>query len=374
MCLTGRSSSTDSMEIRTRNSIRVRIFPVSLEPSRQRRAQEPIDLQYIRYARPRSSRTMAPPQSPLIEPRPRRSLSSISLSSSPVRSRPLRFGFPFLRRVSRREDETGTSRPRGRGRSPRPFIVDPPRDVQIRSLQRRSSFLRIQSISPRRSRSVETREPEGDTDTPAVDESRTIAIQPIRRIRLPRVRTPSPERERPRRRPTVEIHNDRSTSRGRQRNRSPVVRQVRFAPDVEFNENRARNRSPGPETSGRSQGPAPSTTRRYVHIDRSLCRDRHSSFRRGPSPVVVRRPATARTSPPPRSNRLRPRIIQVGNREIAQQGQSVVEEGRRRRTREGFLHGVSMPWRSSERSRLTRSGSERIVYERSPQQRDGRWQ
>lgn len=356
MCLTGWSSSTDSMELRTRNTIRVRIFPVSLEPSRQRRAQEPIDLQYIRYARPRSSRTMAPPQSPVIEPRPRRRLSSISLSSSPVRSRPLRFGFPFLRRVSRREDETGTSRPRGRGRSPRPFIVDPPRDVQIRSLQRRSSSLRIQSISPRRSRSVETREPEGDTDTPAVDESRTVAIQPIRRIRLPRVRTPSPERERPQRRPTVEIHNDRSTSRGRQRNRSPVVRQVRFAADVEFNENRARNRSPGPETSGRSQAPAPSTTPR------------------GPSPVVVRRPATARTSPPPRSNRLRPRIIQVGNREIAQQGQSVVEEGRRRRTREGFLHGVPMPWRSSERSRLTRSGSERIVYERSPQQRDGRWQ
>ncbi|KAL4889096.1 hypothetical protein BDV59DRAFT_121922 [Aspergillus ambiguus] len=352
MCFAPLSSDTSPMEIRTRRVIRRRFFGDGLEPTRYYCTQEPSALHPVRY---RTPHTMAPPRLYTIEPRPqtRRRLSSLSLPPSPVRSRPLNLCVPFIGRVSRPADETGPHRSGGRGRLSRLFIVDPPRTIEVRSPGTTRRSPRIQSVSPR-GRSTQDRRPEEEVHPVAHP-------QPSPRIRPPRERTPSIESDRPRRRRTVEVHNERSTSRGRQRNRtSPGMRQVRFAVDVEFNENRARHRSAGPETSPRRSGEA----------DGSMCRDRHSPVRR-PSPAVERIPAVGNA----RSNRLPPRIIQMGNREIARQGLSVFEEGRRRRRREGFLHSGLMPWnRQSARPRLSRSRSERVVYERDHRQRDGRWQ
>ncbi|RDW90878.1 putative RNA binding protein [Aspergillus mulundensis] len=345
------------MEIRTRKIIRRYVTKDGGGIFRRPKVLERDEYYYNRHAQRTRSEESHSPSYRIIETRePLRSRSSPSplrrRDTSPIRSKPFIMRMPYtIRRVTRRADEYEPKQ-RGRDRSPRTFVVDPPPETPYawpKSERRRSPSPNIRYISPRRKptlRRVSPRRPSPrrpappplrrETETTVVVENTPRESRSLERRkgpRPPRERTPVVEREPVRRRPAaVEIH--QSPERRREHSGSTGRRQVRFAEDInrEDFENRARKNEE--YSLSESDIDYRDETRRRIH-ERRVRRDLDDTPRhRYVSPERRTYRITDLPRPSVRSSRLRPQIIQDGNREISEDGDRIYAEARRRREQE----------------------------------------
>ncbi|KAF7594294.1 hypothetical protein BBP40_009694 [Aspergillus hancockii] len=334
---------------------------------------------------------MDPPRYKVVEPknlRWSRVPSDISIRTlSPIRSRPLKFRFPFLGRAVNPEQEsesepepewesnpgTDTSsdsdeecirRPRCRDRSRRLFVVD--NTDKIRWARRRT----LRSPPPKtRPRTKVFAGP--DYEVGGFDIS--FRCPQLRQLpggsRPPRERTPvsgcgSPRRGRGPR--IVEIHNGHRVGARGERGRSPVRRQVRFASDVEFEKNTNRVR----ETKVRE--------REHYHV-RSPHRhitELNSDYGTTDSGATCRLLSPERTHTERWrrtrlvSERARPQIIHDGNYQMSEAAERLGKEAWRQHSRESLLRDLKS---HSGWHRCARRSDERILYGRDHRQFDWRW-
>ncbi|KAB8232337.1 putative RNA binding protein [Aspergillus alliaceus] len=370
------------MEVRTKEFIRTRILgkaacsrPLGRDPT----------ILYIQHAQPKSSRSMDSPRYKIIEPRkpkrPRVPSDSTIRTSSPIRSRPLRFRFALLGRIGELEQEPepesevewesnsdtdtstvsngeSTCRPRGRDKSRRRFVVHKP-DDEIRIARRT-----VQSSSPKlqstRSRTKFMFESDNGADAFDISSRYPRSRQLSRGARKPRERTPVSDREPSRRGPRiVKIHNDHRASPCEKRAPSPGRhRRVRFASDVEYvkNTNRARDS----KVSDRERERYHVESRHHHSPSIGGLNNNYGSGNSG---------ATCRVRTPERtfSEHARPRIIQDGKRQMSEAAERIRKEAWRQHTREGLLRNFKS---YSGRCRCTRRSDERIIYGGSNRQYD----
>ncbi|KAL4925893.1 putative RNA binding protein [Aspergillus undulatus] len=315
------------MEIRKRKVIRRYVYTDGGGICRRPKSFERDDYYYRRYAQHKRTEERHSPAYRIIETReslrPRAGLNKLwRRDQSPVRSEPFTMRMPYNKRVSPAVDYY-ESRPRGRARSPRPFVVDHVPEIRYawpKTRRQRCPSPDIRHISPRRRSCL--RRP---SSPPLAREETTVIVDDAPREgrslerhngpRRPRERTPVVEREPVRRRGrTVEIH--QPPERTRQRSRNSRRRQVRFAEDVDYEEyDRPRRRDEpyhiddSDDGRPRYRSPSPGGTM-YRMTGASRCR-RSETISEGA--------------------RLRPRIIQDGNREISEAGDRIYGEARRRR-------------------------------------------
>ncbi|KAL4962642.1 putative RNA binding protein [Aspergillus stella-maris] len=345
------------MEIRSRKVIRRYVSTDGGGFCRRPKLSERDDYYYRRYAQHTRSEDRRPTTYRIVETReplrPRTGLNRLwTRDTSPIRSEPFKMRMPYSKRVSPKVDYY-ESRPRGRARSPRPFVVDPAPEIRYawpKSERRRSPSPEIRYVSPRRRPSPHLSREEKITvvsdEAPREGRSAERPNGP----RRPRERTPVVEREPVRRseRP-VEIHH--SPERRPARSRSSGRRQVRFAEDVDYEEyDRARKRN------DYYQLDSDDDSQRRRHFRNRLfpedVYDRSSYRRLSPERRAYR---SADSSPYRRSDaltegsRLRPRIIQDGSRKFLEAGDRIYGESRRRRRElERDLHDLvshSSSWR-----------------------------
>ncbi|KAE8348220.1 hypothetical protein BDV28DRAFT_144061 [Aspergillus coremiiformis] len=350
------------MEVRTRKIIRTRVFgtgtygrPLGRDPT----------VLYIRYAQPKSLRKVDPPRYKIIEPkkpkRPRLPSDTSIRTSSPARSRPLRFRFPFLSRISASEQESelesevnwdssldtdastdsdgdSVCRPRGRDRSHRLFVISKADELRRRTLRSPSPKIRFTRKVPFGSNNTEY-----EFNTSPFAGSR----QPSRGSRQQRERTPTPERESSMRGGrVVEIPKDHRTSPCEGRGHSPGRRRVRFASEVQY----VRNTNKAKEARVREleRHHVRPTLRRGIPVS-NLDSD-HDAAKSG---------ATCHLHLSERkfSERGRPRIIQDGNRHMSDAAERIRKEAWRRHSRENLLRDLKSyrTWR-----RCTHRSGERI--------------
>ncbi|KAL4916902.1 cyclin-domain-containing protein [Aspergillus aurantiobrunneus] len=337
------------MEIRTRKVIR---RYVSSDSGGQRKRPKVFDRDeyyYRRHAQQRRSEERHSPTHRIIETRePLRSRASLNTlwrrDSSPIRSQPFKMRLPYIKRVTPATDYY-ESRPRGRTRSSRPFVVDPAPEIRYawpKSERPRPLSPEIRCISPRRKPSLRRPSPR-----PLERErERTVVVDAIPREgrslerpkgpRPPRARTPVIEREPVRRRQrAVEIH--QSPERRQERSRSIGGRQVRFAEDINYEEyrNRPRGRKeyylPECDDDGRDE------------IRRRLCgrrvpNDRPRYRHLSPDRTTYRK---IYLSGPSERGHLRPRIIQDGNHGFSEASNRIYAESQRRGQERDFHNLVS---------------------------------
>jgi peptidylprolyl isomerase len=148
--------------------------------------------------------------------------------------------------------------------------------------------------------------------------------------RPPRERTPVVEREPVRRRSrTVEIHQTPEQARGR--TESAGRRQVRFAENIDYEEYGTRPRRCNEYQLSESDDNFRDEIRRRIferRVPRNI--DGRPRYRRIP-PESSSYQTTDLPRATIRPSRLRPRIIQDGNREILEAGDRIYAEARRRR-------------------------------------------
>ncbi|KAL4903719.1 hypothetical protein BDW74DRAFT_156099 [Aspergillus multicolor] len=344
------------MEVRTRKIIRRYVTKDGGGIFRRPKNLDRDEYYYNRHAHRARSEESHSPSYHIIETRePLRSRSSPSFlrrrDTSPVRSKPFKMRLPYtIKRVTRRADDY-EPKPRGRDRSPRTFVVDPPeiRYAWPKSERRRSPSPEIHYISPKRKpslRRVSPRRssPRGLSPLPLRRETETTVVvedtpreprslERRRGPRPPRERTPVIEREPLRRRPAVvEIH--QSPDRRRERSGSTGRRQVRFAEDIIREEYEPRARRRDEYSLSESDIDYRDEPRCRVH-ERRVRRDLDDIPRyRYASPERKSYRSTDLPRPSVRPSCLRPRIIQDGNREISEDGDRIYAEARRRREQE----------------------------------------
>ncbi|KAB8215431.1 hypothetical protein BDV33DRAFT_180930 [Aspergillus novoparasiticus] len=373
------------MEVRTRKFIRTRVFGTGTCSHPLGRDHAVL---YIRHAQPKSPRMKDPTRYKIIEPRkPRQAKVSSNIfirTSSPMRSRPPRFRFPFLGRTTESDqdpvtesevewesspDEVSTDsdrgvvcRPRGRHQSRQMFVVGKPENERrtqrrvLRSPPPKKQLIR----SPAKGHFGSDIEADGTDVSPRYPRLRRTS----RSSREPKDTTLISEHEHPRREASIlEIHNHHRASPCEERVRSPDRRKVRFARDVEYvkNTNRAR------ETRDRERERHHVRSYRHGPSFSSLNRDygtadSGASYRLG-SPERPFKEHCRRTSAS--SERARPRIIQVGNRRMSEAAERTRKEAWRQHSREGLLR--DMKWQSGWRH-YTRRSDERIIYDKDSRQ------
>ncbi|KAL5047159.1 hypothetical protein BDW71DRAFT_206641 [Aspergillus fruticulosus] len=278
-----------------------------------------------------------------------------------------------IRRVSQKTDDSET-KPRGRDRSPRPFVVDPAPEIRYawpKSERPRSLSPEIRCVSPRRKSLLPPRRPsprrpsprrlspprpsppplKRETETTVVVENlprQSRSLERPKGPRPPRERTPVVEREPVRRRlRALEIH--QTPERARERTESAGRRQVRFAEDIDHEEYGTRSRRRNEYQLSESDDDYRDEIRRRI-FERRVPRDPNDrpKYRRiSPERPTYR--STNFTRSAIRSSRLRPRIIQDGDREISEDGDRIYAEARRRRYEErdlrDFVLHSSARWR-----------------------------
>ncbi|KAL4880490.1 hypothetical protein BJY04DRAFT_219231 [Aspergillus karnatakaensis] len=380
------------MEIRTRRVVRRYVSTDTGISCKRPQVFNRDDYYYRRYAqhrqpedRHRSTHRIIETREPL---RTRTNLSNLwRRDDSPVRSQPFRMRLPFVRRVPSREDDYET-KPRGRVRSPRLFVVDPEPNVRYawpRSERPRSPSPEIRCVSPRRRPSPRSSSPislRREEETTIIDDTRRRSRSRERTSgpRPPRERTPVVEREPIRRRPSsILVH---QSPERRTRSSSSGRRQVRFSEDVEYVENRNRpryeNRRLESDDSSREE------YRSRLHRRRgSKDVDDRPRYRplspEGPTYLTAELPRLRRAEDTVISEgRLRPRIIQDGYRDISEAGDRIYAEGRRRRGQDREYHDVVSHSSSRWRRRYddsSDSSSEDESYRRSTRSRryGSRW-
>ncbi|KAE8131402.1 hypothetical protein BDV38DRAFT_264411 [Aspergillus pseudotamarii] len=373
------------MEVRTKKFIRTRVFGTGTCSHPLRRSPAVL---YLRNAQPKSPLMMDPTRYTTIEPRkPRQakvSSNTFIRTSSPMRSRPLRFRFPFLDRtaesdqdseaesevewesssdeVSIDSDRGSLCRPRGRHRSREMLVVgktENERRAQRRALWSPPPKKRL-IRSPTRDRFGSDIVADGADVSPHYPRSwRTSGGS-----REPRDMKLISEHEHPRREASIlEIHNHHRNSPCEERARSPDHRKVRFARDVEYvkNTNRAREtrdreRERHHVRSYRHSPPVSGPNRDYGTAD-SGTTYRLSSLER-PFKERCRRISAS-------SERTQPHIIHVGNRRMSEAAERIRKEAWRRHSREGLLRDMKS---QSGWLRYTRRPDERIIYDRGSRQ------
>jgi peptidylprolyl isomerase len=384
------------MEIRTRKVIRRYVSSDSARTCTRPRVYDHGEYYYRRYDQRQRSEESHSPSYRIIETReplkPRRGLNALwRRDPSPIRSQPFKMRLPFIKRVEPAKDDYAPIT-RGRTRSPRLFVVDPPetRYAWPRGERARSFSPEIRCISPRRTLSprpilkdstVEVEEPQRE---PRSRERLNVPRQP-------RERTPVVEREPVRRRRQGDIEIHQSPERRRERSGSSGRRQVRFADDIEYVKQRSRSQSrsqsrerPAHRESEREDDDIYDRMRRR-HLDR---RDSEIIYNRpryrDPSPEgpVYRKSSPPRlwsetfrreTLRPLGRTRPRPRIIQDGESDLSEAGDRIYAEARRRRSQvHDLISNSSSRWRqrfdnmrdfsSEDESYLRGSGSRRYSW------------
>ncbi|KAB8255900.1 hypothetical protein BDV32DRAFT_130042 [Aspergillus pseudonomiae] len=368
------------MEIRTKKIIRTRVFGTGT--CGHSLTRDPAVL-YIRHAQPKSPRMMDLPRYKIIEPRKPREAkvpSDIFIrTSSPLRSRPLKFRFPFLDRTAESDQDSETESdvewesssdevsidsdresvcsPRGRHRSRQMFVAGKPeneRGAQRRTLQSPPPKTRL-FRSPTKVCFGSDIEVDGADVSPHYPRSRRPSGGPHQ----PRDTTPISRHEHPRREARiVEIHNHHRASPCEERVRSPDRRKVRFASDVEYvkNTNRARDTRVREQERYHARPPRHGPSIRGPESNyRATCR--RSSPER---PLMGRCRRTSASG-----ERARPRIIHVGNRQMSEAAERIRKEAWRRHSREDLLCDMKSQggWR-----RYTRRSDDRIIYNRGSRQ------
>ncbi|KAL2872259.1 putative RNA binding protein [Aspergillus lucknowensis] len=346
------------MEIRTRKVIRRYVSRDSGGACKRPRIYDQGEYYYRRYAQRRGPEERYSPTYRIIETReplkPRASLNTLwRRDSSPIRSQPFKMCLPFVKRVVEPTRNDYERKPRGRARSPRPFVVDPPeiRYAWPKTERARSLSPEIRYISPRRGSSPRPIEREASVvlqESPR--ESRPLEQR--KGPRPPRERTPVVEREPLRRRQrqqSIEIH--QSPERRRERSGSSGRRQVRFSDDIDYVEQRSRGR--GRYDPRQPESDDDDSIREHIRrrvfgrrvpgdIDDGPRHRRLSPQRptyRGSNPSWLHRAeASIRSSPAYGRGRFRPRIIQDGDRDISEAGNRIYTEARRKRSQERALY------------------------------------
>ncbi|KAL3488454.1 hypothetical protein BJX62DRAFT_178867 [Aspergillus germanicus] len=382
------------MEIRTRKVIRRYVSSDSARTCTRPRVYDHGEYYYRRYDQHQRSEESHSPSYRIIETReplkPRRGLNALwRRDPSPIRSQPFKMRLPFIKRVEPAKDDCELIT-RGRTRSPRLFVVDPPeiRYAWPRGERARSFSPEIRCISPKRRPSPR----------PILKESTVEVEEPQRESRSrerlniprqPRERTPVVEREPVRRRRQGDIEIHQSPERRRQRSGSSGRRQVRFADDIEYVEQRSRSQSQSRERPAHRQSESDDDDIYY--------RIRRRYLDRGDPEIVYNRPRYRDPSPegpvyrmssPPRlrrethrretllssgRNRPRPRIIQDGESDLSEAGDRIYAEARRRRSQvHDLISNSSSRWRrrfdnmrdfsSEDESYLRGSGSRRYSW------------
>ncbi|KAL2842945.1 hypothetical protein BJY01DRAFT_198734 [Aspergillus pseudoustus] len=382
------------MEVRTRKVIRRYVSSDGSRSCKRPRVYDHGEYYYRRYDQRQRSEESHSPSYRIIERReplkPRRGLNALwRRDPSPIRSQPFKMRLPFIKRVVEPVKDEYEPMLRGRTRSPRLFVVDAPkiRYAWPRGERARSFSPEIRCISPRRRPSPQ---PTQKKSTMVVEEPQREARsrERLNIPRPPRERTPVVEREPMRRRRQVDVEIHQSPERKRERSGSSGKRQVRFADDIEYVEQRSRSRgrSREPYEPGQLNGGDDSFTERVrrrvldrgepeIIYNRPRYRDpslERPVYRMASSPRL-RRETSNRSSPTTGRTRLRPRIIQDGESELSEAGDRIYAEARRRRSQvHDLISNSSSRWRrrfdnmrdysSEDESYLRGSGSRRYSW------------
>ncbi|KAE8379519.1 hypothetical protein BDV26DRAFT_259274 [Aspergillus bertholletiae] len=348
------------MEVRTKKIIRTRIFGTSSCSHPLRRDPTVI---YIRHARPKSPCITHPPRYKIIEPRkPRQAKLHPNASirtSSPMQSRPLRFCFPFLDRttdsnqalesestiewelssdeVSTASDRANVCRPRGCHRPRRLFVVGKPENekrTQLRTLCSPPPKKRL-IRSPTKIRFGSDIEADGVDVSPHYRRSQ----RPSWNSRQPRDTTLSSEHKPSRREASnVEFHNHHRANPLEEQARTRSRRKVRFASDVEYvkNTNKAREARVKEQERHHAQ-----SHRRYSSsssLNRDLgTADNSATCGLGSPETLLKERCQIRSA---YSERARPRIIHIGNRQMSEAAERIRKEAWRRHSREDLLSNL----------------------------------
>ncbi|KAL4735166.1 hypothetical protein BDV11DRAFT_196644 [Aspergillus similis] len=312
---------------------------------------------HVQHIRPEEKHS---PSHRIIETRePLRSRTSLNTlcrrDTPPIRSKPFKMRMPYtIRRVPPRADDCELE-PRGRDRSPRPFIVDSAPEIRYawpKSERPRSLSPEIRCISPRRKSLPLPRRPplqrpfpaplKRETETTVVVEDpprQSRSLERPKGPRPPRERTPVVEREPVRRRArAVEIH--QTPEQARERTESAGRRQVRFAENIDYEEYRTRPRRRNDYQLSESDDDLQDEILRRI-FERRVPRnidDRPRCRRISPRRSTYQSPESPRSTIRP--SRLRPRIIQDGSREILEAGDRIYAEARRRRYEDRDLRSL----------------------------------
>lgn len=334
------------MEIRTRKVIR---RYVSRDGGTLKRPKtfDREEYYYRRHAQRNRGEERYSPTYRIIEQReplrPRPSLNTLwRRDLSPVQSQPFKMRLPYIRRVAPVRDNLEPESSRDRARSARPFVVDPSPEIRYtwpKSERLRSPSPEIRYVSPRRSspRRPSPRPLERETDTTVIVGDiprRPRSLERSNGVRPPRERTPVVEREPAKRKQhPVEIHQSPERRKGREG--SSGKRQVRFAEDIHYEEYGSRSPERNEHHQPESDSNQRENTRRRIHgrgipIDtdgrpnvRCLSPERTTAYRR-----IHTETFRSRSS---ERSRLRPRIIQDGNRELSEASDRIYAAARRRR-------------------------------------------
>ncbi|KAL2824668.1 hypothetical protein BDW59DRAFT_147308 [Aspergillus cavernicola] len=391
------------MEIRTRKIVRRYVSNEGGRTCKRPQVYDHGEYYYRRYAQRKPSEEGHSPTYRIIEPReplrPRSGLNTLwRRDPLPVRSQPFKMRLPYIKRMSPAKDDD-EPKPRGRARSPRLFVVDPAPDIRHagpKYERARSLSPEIRCISPRRqpSRRLSPRPIERERETITVSDDnprRSRSLERPKGPRPPRERTPVIEREPVRQRQrhgparTVQIH--QSPERERARSGSSGRRQVRFSEDIDYREYRSPARGRYDPRQLERDGDVRDEIRRRG-FERTVPEDNddrpryrrlspeRATYRRGSPSRTRRTEATVRSSLATERGRLRPRIIQDGDREISEAGDRIYSA--RRKSQDRAFHGLtshsSSRWRRRfDNARDFSSEDESYLYSTGSRRYGGRW-
>lgn len=384
MCLVEEFTDIYPMEIRSRRVIRQCSSSDGERTCRNTRIRNRGEVYHALQNSPNS------PESPQWEYRRRSEPQSVR-KVSPIRSRPFKLRFPFLRSSPEPVSVQRMQRP-----GDREVALDPPavRDsrcddtVQPRQRIHGPSSPRIHTISPQRmagSALFEKEQFHADTLSREARPRQRYQAQ----ARPPRERTPVVERVPLRRKEAqdpariVEVHNGSRVNRDEEQARKRGDRQVRFANTIDQERGISKGRQcPSASTETRQNHSLPG---RYREVNRTASLQGGYPTRR--PYIETRTPRFERSrdaAPRPtqtllETGRPQPRIIQDGNRHVAEAGQRILGEARRRQARERFTRDPKLytewrPWnRRSEHLRGSDVSNERIGNDEHQESRRYGW-
>ncbi|PLB47030.1 hypothetical protein P170DRAFT_438742 [Aspergillus steynii IBT 23096] len=375
MCLVEEFTDVYPMEDRLRRVIYHCSSSDGERTCRKTRIRNCGEVYHARHDHPTNS-----PETPPLRYRRSRADPQSVRRVSPVRSRPFKLRFPFLKSSPEHVRVQEIQGPRDRKATLDPSAIrDPHGDDTMRSRQRFhvSASPRLHTTSPQRTAGSGSTGREREQDNSLSREARPQQRSQARR--LPRERTPVVERVPLRRKDpqaparVVEVHNDpRASCDEEQHGRRKGDRQVRFSNTIDYE---------GGVSKGRQYPSTPTEPRRDYFLPGKLA-DRYRNVDRRASPqrvfskerpyIETRTPRFERSrdaAPSPSAslgpNRPQPRIIQDGNRHVAEAGQRILVEARRRQTRERFTRDLRSytawrPWNRRSEGLHESDISERI--------------
>ncbi|KAA8652307.1 uncharacterized protein ATNIH1004_001211 [Aspergillus tanneri] len=271
-------------------------------------------------------------------------------TSPSARSRPSKFRVPFIRLSSEADEEQSRYNSRSHRGATRPFVVDFPEDIEwTRQRTEGSNTPRRHTVSPQSKFFFGL----GDKEQDDIDcMSRKSYSQHRPRVSRSREeRMPIPERDqRPSLAHMVEARNTLHTGSDRDQGMRTGHRRVRFTSEVNYaepiNKNREHNKT------------ADSV---HTHQYRFL-KERPNTEAR--TPYLARSIEVTKTFTASRSNRLRPRVIQDGNRRLARAGERIFVEARRRQREDSEFNSYTGRRHWNRQPRRSFSGQRALIMDK----------